>query len=100
MKKGVLAGLGAYLIWGLFPIYWKWLQTVPALQILGVAKGGAKSALERDLFEATAHLMKAAPEKPRVLTPKPALPPPSAKDAAAKKTGGKGPKKPAAPAGG
>lgn len=35
MKKGVIAGLGAYLIWGLFPIYWKWLQTVPALQILG-----------------------------------------------------------------
>jgi chloramphenicol-sensitive protein RarD len=35
MNKGVLAGLGAYLMWGLFPIYWKWLQTVPALQILG-----------------------------------------------------------------
>jgi chloramphenicol-sensitive protein RarD len=35
MKKGVLAGLGAYLMWGLFPLYWKWLQTVPALQILG-----------------------------------------------------------------
>ena len=35
MKKGVWAGLGAYLMWGLFPIYWKWLQTVPALQILG-----------------------------------------------------------------
>ncbi len=34
MNKGVLAGLGAYLIWGLFPIYWKWLQTVPAQQIL------------------------------------------------------------------
>jgi chloramphenicol-sensitive protein RarD len=35
MKKGILAGLGAYLMWGLFPIYWRWLQTVPALQILG-----------------------------------------------------------------
>lgn len=35
MKKGVVAGLGAYLLWGVFPIYWKWLQTVPALQILG-----------------------------------------------------------------
>jgi chloramphenicol-sensitive protein RarD len=34
MNKGVLAGLGAYLMWGLFPIYWKWLQAVPALQIL------------------------------------------------------------------
>jgi chloramphenicol-sensitive protein RarD len=34
MNKGVVAGLGAYLLWGLFPIYWKWLQTVPALQIL------------------------------------------------------------------
>jgi len=34
MNKGVLAGLGAYLMWGLFPIYWRWLDTVPALQIL------------------------------------------------------------------
>jgi chloramphenicol-sensitive protein RarD len=35
MNKGILAGLGAYLMWGLFPVYWKWLQTVPASQILG-----------------------------------------------------------------
>lgn len=34
MNKGVLAGVGAYLMWGLFPIYWKWLYTVPAQQIL------------------------------------------------------------------
>ncbi len=35
MNKGILSGVGAYLMWGLFPIYWKWLQHVPALQLLG-----------------------------------------------------------------
>jgi len=35
MKKGILYGIGAYALWGLFPIYWKWLHHVPALQLLG-----------------------------------------------------------------
>lgn len=35
MKKGILYGLGAYALWGLFPIYWKLLHAVPALQIIG-----------------------------------------------------------------
>lgn len=34
-KKGLLFALGAYFSWGLFPIYWKYLQHVPALQLLG-----------------------------------------------------------------
>jgi chloramphenicol-sensitive protein RarD len=34
MKQGILAGIGAYLMWGLFPIYWKLLSDVPALEIL------------------------------------------------------------------
>ena len=34
-KKGILLALGAYFTWGLFPIYWKLLQGVPALQLLG-----------------------------------------------------------------
>lgn len=34
MNKGFLYGLGAYLLWGLFPLYWKQLQTVPAAEIL------------------------------------------------------------------
>jgi chloramphenicol-sensitive protein RarD len=34
MKQGILAGIGAYLMWGLFPIYWKLLLDVPALEIL------------------------------------------------------------------
>ena len=34
MKKGVWLAIGAYTAWGVFPIYWKWLQAVPALQIL------------------------------------------------------------------
>ncbi len=33
MNRAVLAAAGAYLIWGLFPIYWKALSAVPALQI-------------------------------------------------------------------
>ena len=35
MNKGVLSGLGAYVLWGFFPIYWKLLQDVPALQVIG-----------------------------------------------------------------
>jgi chloramphenicol-sensitive protein RarD len=34
-KKGLLFALGAYSIWGLFPIYWKTIQHVPALQLIG-----------------------------------------------------------------
>ena len=34
MKKGVIYGIGAYLLWGVFPIYWKWLNTVPAIQVI------------------------------------------------------------------
>jgi chloramphenicol-sensitive protein RarD len=34
MNKGVLAGIGAYTLWGLFPIYWKLLESVPAAEIL------------------------------------------------------------------
>ncbi|HSK65621.1 MAG TPA: EamA family transporter RarD [Anaerolineales bacterium] len=35
MNKGILNGLGAYALWGFFPIYWKFLQNVPALQVIG-----------------------------------------------------------------
>jgi chloramphenicol-sensitive protein RarD len=35
MNKGIWYALGAYLCWGLFPIYWKWLHHVPALQLIG-----------------------------------------------------------------
>ena len=34
MKKGILSGIAAYLIWGFFPIYLKSLLVVPALQIM------------------------------------------------------------------
>lgn len=34
MNKGVWYAVGAYVLWGLFPIYWKWLQRVPAQQLL------------------------------------------------------------------
>lgn len=34
MNKGMLYGAGAYLLWGLLPIFWKSLHTVPALEIL------------------------------------------------------------------
>src|SRR5262245_23961001 len=35
MNKGVLYGIAAYALWGFFPIYWKLLHHVPALQLLG-----------------------------------------------------------------
>lgn len=35
MKKGILYGIGAYALWGFFPIYWKLLHGVPAPQLLG-----------------------------------------------------------------
>lgn len=34
MKKGVLAGIGAYLLWGFLPIYWKLVDHISALEIL------------------------------------------------------------------
>jgi chloramphenicol-sensitive protein RarD len=34
MNKGILAGIGAYTLWGLFPIYWRLLEQVPAVEIL------------------------------------------------------------------
>lgn len=35
MNKGILNGIAAYALWGFFPIYWKLLHHVPALQLLG-----------------------------------------------------------------
>jgi chloramphenicol-sensitive protein RarD len=35
MNKGILYGLGAYFIWGVFPIYWKLVEVTPPTQILG-----------------------------------------------------------------
>ena len=34
-NKGLWFALGAYATWGLFPIYWKWLQQVDAVQLIG-----------------------------------------------------------------
>jgi chloramphenicol-sensitive protein RarD len=33
--KGILYALGAYALWGILPVYWKALELVPAIQILG-----------------------------------------------------------------
>jgi len=35
MNKGILYGIGAYVLWGFFPIYWKWLHGVSAIQVIG-----------------------------------------------------------------
>jgi chloramphenicol-sensitive protein RarD len=34
MQKGILYAVGAYVAWGLFPVYFKWLQHVPGLQVV------------------------------------------------------------------
>ncbi len=35
MNKGHLAAFAAYLLWGLSPVYWKIVASIPALEILG-----------------------------------------------------------------
>ena len=35
MNKGILNGIAAYVMWGVFPIYWKLLHDVPAIQVIG-----------------------------------------------------------------
>ena len=35
MNKGIVSGIGAYALWGFFPIYWKLLYNVPALELIG-----------------------------------------------------------------
>ena len=35
MNKGIWYGIAAYAMWGFFPIYWKFLHEVPALQVIG-----------------------------------------------------------------
>lgn len=34
MNAGILLGLGSYLIWGLFPLYYRLLQRIPALELV------------------------------------------------------------------
>jgi chloramphenicol-sensitive protein RarD len=34
MNKGIWYAVGAYVAWGFFPIYWKWLHSVPAIQLI------------------------------------------------------------------
>jgi chloramphenicol-sensitive protein RarD len=34
MNKGIIYAAGAYIIWGLLPLYWKALHDVPTGQIL------------------------------------------------------------------
>jgi chloramphenicol-sensitive protein RarD len=34
MNRGILYGLSAYFLWGIFPIFWKMLQAVPAIEIV------------------------------------------------------------------
>ena len=34
MRKGILFAIGAYVLWGLFPLYWKQLQAIPAKEIV------------------------------------------------------------------
>lgn len=35
MKKGILYGVGAYALWGFFPLYWKLLKPISAFQLIG-----------------------------------------------------------------
>lgn len=35
MNRGIWSAIGAYALWGLFPVYFKWLASVPALELIG-----------------------------------------------------------------
>ena len=35
VSKGILCGVGAYALWGLFPLYWKMLRHVSAFELIG-----------------------------------------------------------------
>ncbi len=34
-KKGILYGIGAYVLWGFLPLYWKLLKDISAVQLIG-----------------------------------------------------------------
>ena len=34
MKNGILAAIGAYALWGMFPVYWKSIQAVPSVEVV------------------------------------------------------------------
>lgn len=34
-RRGILYAIGAYIIWGIGPIYWNQLESIPALQLIG-----------------------------------------------------------------
>jgi chloramphenicol-sensitive protein RarD len=35
LNRGIFYAIGAYFLWGIFPIYWKLIHDVPALEIIG-----------------------------------------------------------------
>jgi len=35
MNRGIWSAIGAYTLWGFFPVYFKWLAEVPALELIG-----------------------------------------------------------------
>ncbi|MBJ8108040.1 EamA family transporter RarD, partial [Bacillus cereus group sp. N8] len=40
-KQGIIYAAGAYTKWGVLPIYWKWVEEVPAEEILAHRIGWA-----------------------------------------------------------
>ncbi|OQY16493.1 MAG: EamA family transporter [Anaerolineaceae bacterium 4572_32.2] len=34
MKNGIISAIGAYVLWGLLPVYWKTIQAVPAVEVI------------------------------------------------------------------
>ena len=34
MNRGILYAVGAYFLWGIFPVYWKLIHVVPAIEII------------------------------------------------------------------
>ena len=35
LSNGIVCGIGAYALWGLFPLYWKLLQHISVFELIG-----------------------------------------------------------------
>ncbi len=67
-KNGLWFSVGAYIAWGLFPIYWKWLHQVDAVQLIGHRIGWSFVMLMIYIFVTRQFVaLKVAVLKPKIL---------------------------------
>lgn len=67
MNQGLLAAIGAFLIWGLFPLYWKVIDHVPSLEVMAHRLVWCFVAVAIYLAVRRPHWWKAIATQPRLL---------------------------------